>query len=351
MPLSNLANINPRLQYAQQRVNNALLISLEKAAAHLEDPTHYPLPNGQDSLEASICALVNTYSKKHKDRFLDKLKAKVHQTADQRKQHYGDLAAIDLHKAVSVEEQVSKIAVPEHMKITEADIEQLKQSPDWKSRLFNPPLHKGTARQAAAATNMKVSVPTISCQETNDRKRDEISVSAVIISSNGFQFSKDSFFSDKFHVNDNKSTGAAGDLFTLPLDDSSTGGFPVTFTLSLIMIEKDLFHNPGTSDKVSSILRLTGKLVSAASVGLLFIPGIGIPLGFSVMGAGVLAIIVGELFLFRADTISSPATDLLVLDAAPLAGETIDRTVNFQFEKDGFVQPGKYTAAIHWEAQ
>lgn len=340
-----------KVNYLRQRLAHTISLSAEKAAAHLQDPSRYPLPPGKDNLEFAFVDLVKVLPKRKQDKFLDKLKEAIQATAPARQQKYGALAAVDFKKAISVAEQADTIAVPEEMKITDADMEAIKLSVKKGKAMAKPVIKRPQLAQAVPGTTLQFTVESITCVETNDRRKDEISVSAFVIDNNGAQQERNNFFTADFKEGESKSPGAAGNLFSFDLADSTSTGFPANFAAGIFMTEKDLIRNNDAAEKVGAILRLAGKIVcTGGTIVFLFVP-ITLAIGFTVIGVGAALLITGDTLLFFAgDDFSNVATDDLLLETAPLAGDSFSRTVDIEFLKfDAFTTRGKYTAAIRWD--
>jgi hypothetical protein len=344
--------ILPKVNFLRQRISNAIQLSLEKAAAHINAPNKYPLPAGKESLEYAIADLVKDLPKRRRDKFLDKMNAALTANAAARQQKYGDLSKVDLLKGISVAEQVKAIAVPENMRITEADMAGIKLpvKPIAKTKVApaGAIVPGRQPQQAVPATVLQFAIENITCVETNDRRKDEAVFSALVTDSTGALQEKNNFFAADFKEGDSKSPGAAGNLFDISLEDSSVGGFPVSFAAGVFILEKGLFRGDDSAEKIGSILRLVGKLIATASLGTLFIPSAGLPLSLAIVGVGAIITIIGDIMLFGGDAVSQVISDELVLEAPPLVGETFARTLEIGFLEDGFIKPGKYAVAVRW---
>lgn len=342
---------HPKVKYLRKRLSDTLQLSVEKAAAHLKSPGQYPLPAGKDNLEFAIVDLLKVLPKRKQDRFLDKMKEALDAGTAARQQRYGAMAAIDLRSNKAVAEQAKAIEVPAAMRITGADLDQLK-IPGLKKKATKPvkPLAGGRQpRQAVPGTKLRFAVENISCIETNDRRKDELSISAFVISSNGEQQESNNFFSADFKKGESKSPGAAGDLFSFDIGDSTGTGFPVSFSAGVFITEKDWIRNAEAAEKIGAILRITGKLICVGSLSLLFIPAAGLPLSLAVVGVGAVIMLTGDVLLFFAgDDTSDVSADDLLLETPPLVGENFARNLSLQFSNDGFIASGNYTVAVRW---
>src|SRR5258705_5470586 len=236
---------NPKLQYLHSRYQHSISLAIEKTAAHLKNPQQYPLPSGSQNLEKAFSGLVGILPKRKQDKFVDKLNAALNASPAQRQQKYGDLAAVDLHSNKSIADQVKALPVNEQVRFTDAEITELHEQAFGrhigdkirtiqKQKQKHPPKTRQAA--AAVATTLKFVLDTLTCNKTSEIRKDEITASAFAVSSTGVSLQKDAFFAADFKKGDSKNIGAAGDLFSFLLDDSSTGGvFPQTFSVGLFM--------------------------------------------------------------------------------------------------------------------
>ena len=343
--------IHPKVQFARKRLSDTISLSVEKAAAHLSNPGQFPLPAGKESLEYAIVDLFTVLPKKKKEKFLEKMKAALTATPAARQQKYGTLATVDLRSNKMVASQVEEIPVPVPMKFTEADIEKFKK-PVTKKNIQSTVKAKPKTiqpRQAVAGTSLQFAVESITCKEPNDVRKDEISISAFVLSSSGELQEANNFFSGKFKKDDSKALGAAGNLFSFSIADSTGTLFPASFAASVFIIEKDLFSNKEVTEKVGGILRLIGKIIAYGSLVTLFIPAVGLPLALTIIGIGGAIMIIGDgLLFFAADEISEISTDELLLETPPFAGETFSRELSMRFLNEGFTLEGDYKVAVRW---
>lgn len=342
--------IHPKVQFVRKRLSDTIHLSIEKAAAHLKSPGQYPLPSGSDSLEFAIVDLYKVLPKRKRDQFLDKMKSALSATPAARQQKFGALSAVDLHSNKAVASQVETMPVPDQMKFTAAEVEKLKTPAKKKPST----IVKGKAkviqpRQAVAGTALQFAVESITCIETNDIRKDEISISAFVLSSSGEFQERNNFFSGEFKKDDSKSLGAAGNLFSFSIGDSTGTVFPASFAASVFLTEKDLFANKEVTERVGAIMRITGKIIAAGSLITMFFPAVGLPLSFTIIGIGALIMFIGDgLLFYAADEISEISSDNLLLDTLPFAGETFANELSFRFINGGFQLNGDYKVAVRW---
>lgn len=344
---SGTAANHPKVKYLRQYIDNSIKLSVEKAAAHLKNPGQFPLPAGNDSLEFALVDFFKAIPKRKRDDFLDTMKDALNAGAAARQQKYGPLAAIDLYSKTAVADQVKSIPLPANMILTDADIATF--TPKKKTPTAAKPLAKAKqVRQVAPGTILRFAVENITCNETSDIRKDELSISAFVTSSSGEQQESNNFFSADFKEGESKSPGAAGNLFSFSLDDSTGTAFPASFAAGVFVIEKDWFRNPEAIQKLSNVLRIAGKIIATAVIAIAFIPGVGLPLAFTILGIGAVIMFTGDFLPFASDDFSDVVSDELLLETAPFAGETFARNINIGFLQGGFRKKGSYTVAVRW---
>lgn len=355
-PAQQLSN-HPKIKFFQTRYNHTVDLAVEKATAHLKSPQQYPLPPAnKKSLERALYDVVMTLPEKKQNKFLDAIKSSQTTTTEQRNQKFGDLATIDLHTNKVIAEQVRDLPVMESMKITEAELiifhEQL--FPGKKYHFEGGLGKRKQTRQAAAATSLQFVLDSLTCNKTNDIHKDEISIGAFATDSSGVASNKAPFFVDKFKKKETKALGAKGNLFSFLIDDGSTGGsFPLTFIAGLFIVEADLIHNTAFGNKLAAFFSILGATLTLVGIGMMFVPGIGLPLVIATMIIALGFNILGHyLILPLIDDIGFPVADTLVLDAPPNIGQSFSRTIALTIDRSaapGFTK-GSYTANVRWVA-
>ncbi len=344
----------PKLNLLRQRLQHTLHLSVEKAAAHLGDPAKYPLPAGKESLEYAIIDLVKILPKRKRDKFLDKMKEAVNTTASARQQKYGALASVDLKKATAIADQVEAMPIPDEMKITSEELMILRKQPGTKTAKaktgYKTTAGPGQPRQAVAGTVLQFTVENITCIDTNDLRKDEVSFSAFVTDSTGATQERSNFFSTDLKKGESKSPGAAGNnLFTINLGDSTGGVFPATFAGGVLIVEEGFFGGSDRVEKTGAILRVVGKVIGVGSLVTCFFPAIGLPISLTILGIGTAILFTGDALLFGgADEVSQAIPDELLFETPPFAGETFARTVEIGFFDGAFIKSGKYSIDLRW---
>lgn len=367
----NFGNNQARFNYINDRFKKTVELVMEKVAAHLEDPALYPLPADIHSAEHAIHDLVSAIPDHRRKKFIDRHHDNIHASAAKRNQLYGDLAAINLHSNTAIGEQVKTLTVPDDKKIT-------KEAADDMLKIFREhnktnqgystgkktgystgkkPLATATPRAAGLANRFSVFADTLTCNKNSEVGKDEISMAGFAIDAFGGQQDKAAFFVGKFKKGETIPLGANAKLFDLNLDVLASGsGFPQTLSLTLFLVEADLIHNQELSDKLVKAALVLWGIFETISIGIIVTGILGGPV--TVLMA-LIAVFISLSFLEIAiklipmitDDFSSAATDVLVVDAQPPVGETVNRTLHFLLNNAATdLSVGDYTAAIRWES-
>ena len=354
MPATNNLRSNPNIQFIENRFKHAAAIVMEKVAGHIENPSQYPLSADSKSAERAIYNLWMAAPKHKRKKMVEKAKAHLNAGSSQRQQLYGDLAAVNLHSALSVEEQVKTI--PSKHQFTKADADMVRAHMQQHAAKF-PPKKKPTPRQASVdATKVKVSVQTLTCNKKSELGKDEISLGAIGIDANGIQQNKNPFFVGKFKKGDSLPLGANSDLFEFDIDASSVG-FPVSFSVGVFLLEEDLLHNLDLVNKLEIACFAMWGLFMAITFTIITVGMLGGPvtalMAYLAIALGLTFFIIGfQLLPLLADDLSDVSTDILLLDAPPAVGDIFDRTLEFSISNlGGDATIGKYTAAVRWTAE
>jgi hypothetical protein len=346
-----LSHNNHQLHLLQKRLTSMVTLAAEKVTGHLLHPSQYPLPAaGKKSIERALHDVIMELPKRKRDDFTDQFKTLLGTGTVQREKKYGELHAVNLHSAVPVTEQVKNIPSLPVINLTEKDYKELEALiPAAKRKKMGA---KRVPRQAVA-TKLDFIVDSITCKDTTDIRKDEISLGAFATDAAGLSFNKDPFFVSKFKKGETVPLGAKGNLFSFSLDAGSTGGnFPLTFAASIFLNEKDLMSNKELNRKLTIFLSLLGVAIMAAGILVMALVPPAFWLGMAIFLFGGVVYIFGNdvLPLFLLDDFGVPVADVLVLDAPPVPGETIRRTAELPLTLlEGFTA-FDYTANIRWVA-
>jgi hypothetical protein len=345
---------NPKIKFAQQRFNLTVDLALEKTALHLQNPQQFPLPPANTkSLERALYNLIQELPGRKRDKFADRMKAALSRTPAQRQQKYGDLSAISLSNTIPVAEQVKGIAIAENMKISEVELSGMLDTffPDRKL----PGRQKAAKdirkpRVANFATKLDFVVDTLVCNETNDIRKDEISIGAFGVDATGATSSIAPFFVGKFKKGESVSPGEKGNLFSFTIGDGQGGGlFPETFTAGFFLVEGDLIHNQELSDKLALVLAILGETLLAIGFVMLYVPALGPTFFFIIGGIGLGLGILGHFVIpIITDDFAEPVTDSFLLNELPRPGEFVSRSFESSINTSTGFTKGNYTVNIKW---
>jgi hypothetical protein len=355
--LRNDASIRPALKAAKQAVR----LLGEKLAGHLEDPARYPLPADPQSAERALYNILSLLPDRRRRRFKERFKEALKYSAAQRQQAYGDLAVINLRSAEPIASQLEKISHSHARPLSSSDQERLhrmfkQQAVKPKSRARSAVVKKTVQPLQSVPPRVQFFADTLTCIKKSEIGKDEINMAAFAIDALGVLQNKDSFFVGKFKKGDSLALPGSGTpLFEMVADGGSAAEFPLTFAATLFLIEEDIIHNTELADKLTFFFTILSVLVMAA-VGVVIVIGMaGGPVSASLaylltsiaMGCLVLSL---QLLPLLADDISTEGTDLLVLDAAPVANESISRSVTMALQNlTGDLTIGEYRADLRWE--
>lgn len=354
MPAYASTKVNPRVVNLQDRVRKTFSIAMERAAGHLDDPKKYPLPGDNKSLEHAVYNLFASLSNRRQRKVIDKLKPAYQATAAKRKTTYGELGAINLTSAKTITEQVVALAVPNNMRITKADIDEIKgvnKKQPASAKKSGYSTGKKPVPAQAAIPLLAFIADSITCQKPSEVRKDEISLAAFGIDSAGVQQDVPSFFVGDFKKDDTVAVNRR--LFTFSLDGGSVGE-DNTFSTGLFLLEKDLMGNTELAGKLELVFFALSATFSAIGVAILVIGLAGgpvtVPMLLIAMGIAFFFQFISRLFSFIADDFSDTGLDALTIQAPFTIGDRFDRTLNFElFNGTGDLTTGKYSAAVHWE--
>lgn len=336
-------------QFLQNRLKDTVLLATEKAAAHILNPSAFPLPpSGTKSLERAFYDVAMALPKRKRDDFAEKLKAAVHTSDAGRRQKYGDLHAVNLKSNIPVHEQVKNIAVPEKMKFTKEDLEKHDFGKQAGKAVLSK--HPAAPRQAALASKVDFIVDSLTCNKTNDLRKDEINIAAFASDNQGNSFDKAPFLVGEFKKGDTLPLNAAGNLFSFPVDGGSTGEFPIVLSAGIFIVETDIIHNTDLGEKLATAFSVAQVLLLTTGMGLMFVPGISFPLVFGLLVASVACGLLGHyVFPSLTDDIGAAVTDTLSFEAQPGIGETVSKNLPLEIDISFFgIKKGDYSAAIRW---
>ena len=373
MPTTNFIQTSPKIKNLRTRFKNTVSLAVERAAGHLDDPQKYPLPGDNKSLEHAVYNIFASLSDRKKRKIFDRVKPTLQASSAKRKELYGDLSSVSLTSVKTITEQVTAIAVPQNLQLTQEDLDKINAAnrdqiatpkntgySTGKSTGYSTGKNTGystgkkapTARAAVANANLAFFVDSITCQKTSEIRKDEISITGFASDSNNVQQDAPSFFSADFKKGESATVNQQ--IFNFILDGGSVGG-PVTTTAGLFLVEKDLMSNTDLANKLQVLFTVLGATFVAIGIAILIIGLAGGPVTIAML---VIALSLGMIFQFIgahifgviSDDFSFGASDSITLAPPFNIGDRFDRTLSFELDNfGGDLTPGKYTAAVHWE--
>jgi hypothetical protein len=354
MPRQKITTLDTKLEFVKDRAKKTIDIALERVIAHNENPGYYPLPSDPRSLERAFYKLFETMPRKKQKELIEKVNRTLKAGKEARTKIYGDLANVDFRSKTAIVDQVKVKPVPENIKITEADVTELRRRLKLPAAVTPPSAVKPQKRsrpvpaQAAEATELGLDVVSVKCIRPTDVRKDEVSLTGCAVDNVGGAVTVAPFFIGDFKKDETLALGAQGRLFNFKLTE---GEFPKSFNSVVFLVEKDLLRN---SELVAAlhlvVYALSVALMTAATV-VLIIGLAGGPvtlLLFLILFGGSLFMSgVASIIRVMRDDVSECAADTLLLEAPVAPGTTFDRdpiTVNMGDYK------GKYEIDIRWVA-
>jgi hypothetical protein len=300
-------------------------------------------------------------------KIFDRIKSNLQASAAKRQQLYGDLASVNFNSPKTITEQVTAMAVPQNLKLTQEDLDKINAAAHaqiatpkktgystGKKTGYSTGKSPVKAKAAAVVANPTLAffVDSITCQKTSEIRKDEITINGFASDSNNLQQNAPSFFSADFKKGDNATVNKR--LFNFILDGGSVGT-DVTFAAGMFLVEKDLMHNTDLARKLEVFFVVLGAAFVAIGAAILIIGLAGGPVTVAMMliafTAGLFFQFIGtHVFGVIADDFSTSASDSITLAPPFTIGDRFDRSLSFEVDNfGGDLTPGKYTAAVHWE--
>lgn len=334
---SNGNNFNEKIKVISKRLDDMVMISIEKAAAHFEDPSAYPITTDNKSIERAFYNLLEALPRLKRNRVIDKINETLKAGTDKRINLYGDLANVNFRSAVAISEQVREFLVPQNMKITEAEtaivLESVK-SKNIKRAVPQPGVD-------VSASKLSLVLDTITCINPDDIRKDEISLAGFILDPLANKIDIVQFSAGDFKK---------GDVVPLNRELAQVniaGNFPESYVSSLFIIESDLISNPETTDKIKAVMAAVGYTIAIASVFVPFVAPFWV--FWVVLGVGSTIMFSRHLMGLLNDDISLAVEDILTVPEKVDVGDTFDR--NLKIGKgfslsDSF--DGEYALLLKW---
>lgn len=341
-------SVNNKISMIQDRLKNAVQLSFEKAVAHHENPSMYPLSTDNKTIERAFYNLIESLPHLKRNRIIDKINETFKAAAPQRNTMYKDLVNVNFKSAVSVAEQVKCFSLPDEMKFTKPEINEIEARVSGiKSKRV------AVTRQAVSASKLSFFVDNMTCLNPDDIRKDEISLAGFAVDNLGNSVDFNPFFVGKFRKNETVLLGNKSKLFSIDL--SQINQFPVSFTAGLFIIEKDLVSNQDAVNKLSTLFTVISIAVAILVLSLVA-AAVLVGLEITVLTLDILSF-VGTSFLVLGvqiipligDDISFAVNDVLTVADKINVGETVERTIQIGKGFDSFSTfDGKYTASARW---
>ena len=241
------AAVDPKLNALANRAAKMLELAFQKAAAHDDRASKYPLPADTNSAEAQAYRLLKDLPLIRRRALKKQLMEGVEASASQRQQKFGDLANVDLKSRTSVMDQVRNLPVPASVRMTAQDIARARMSVEG----FFLPVVTQALLLPFVPTTMLARITEIECVKPTKQLeigKDEISVSAVVIDDLGNVTAATPFDAGKFKKGERKPFRHVVTSFNL-----AGGVFPKSFAVLYSVTEDDVL---GLVEKVIITLLL-----------------------------------------------------------------------------------------------
>jgi len=349
------ADAKHKLGLVMQRAANTVNIGFEKAVAHMENPSAYPLPAGNDNVEKAFYDLLMALPALKRKKFTDKINETLKASSQERNKLYGDLAGLNFSSAVSIAEQVKSMNTPEEMMINKSEGDELLE---MIKKNFEKPVingystgNKPVPQQAVSAGSLGFFVDNMTCNNPDDVFKDEVSLAGFIIDSLGNKTELEPRFIGKFRKNETVNLGANSKLFTVAIDPFLA---EQTFAASLFIIEGDLVSNLEALNKLIIVLGLIALTLGIIAMGIVIAGVLGAAVTITqfiitFFGGTAIGLLDLNIIPLLGDDISNVSTDTLFLDGRIDLGTEFSRTIVIG---EGFASintfDGKYTANARW---
>jgi uncharacterized membrane protein YphA (DoxX/SURF4 family) len=348
--LFNQTEFDKKIWLARERAENTVQLGFEKAVAHLENPSLYPLPTNNKSVERALYNILVLLPKTKRNKIVDKVNETLKASSSARAGKYKDIVNVNFKSAVPIVEQVKAMAAPDELIFTEAEsremIAELKRKAEKPKNTGYAASSKPIPQQAAPSSKVSFFVDNMTCLNPDDVLKDEINLAGFAIDSKGNNFELAPFFVGKFRKNETVLLNGNNKLFTLNINQGVDE--VQTLTTGLFIVENDLISNQELVKKLAGLFSIIGLTGLAVAIGLFFTP--------ATIAAIIVLIVAGIFNLFAhyfiplmGDDISLAVNDTLTFTGTIDAGTTFNRTLTIGkgFDANSTFD-GKYTAAARW---
>lgn len=348
------AELEYKIRLAHKRTQNTIQLGFEKAVAHYESPSLYPLPADNNTVEKAFYDLINILPNGKRNKVIDKINETLKASPNIRKGIYKDIVNVNFKSALPIVKQVKAMTIPEELIFTTHEIIAMQEE---LIRKAEKPKNKGystssapLAQQAVASTKVSLFVDNITCLNPDDVLMDEVNLAGFAVDTAGNRTQLAPFFVGKFRKNETVLLNGNSRLFTLDIDPNVD---TQNFLAGLFIIESDLAGNEELVLKLSILFAIIGVTLMAVSIGLAIAAAAGAGISINPILitwiSGVAFNVIGHYVPLIADDISFVANDTLSFVGKQDAGLVFERslTIGNGFDIAGTFD-GKYTAAGRW---
>jgi len=276
---------DPKLRKIALRIVREAELAMEKVAANHAEPSKFPLTSDPKSIETILASRFATLTAPTKQAAGIRAVQRINSPSSARSKRFGDLIAIDLTKATTVDAQAEALPLPADLKL----------SPNYLNSLRN--LHgqvlvsPGLVPQATT-DNLWLRIHSVKCvEETSDPGADEMFLGGTEIDESGDTRKISAFHVRDFHDGDEKMYDPPKKFTGFNLREGKE--FPKSYFVTIVLAEKDW---GGLADYLDDLLKWVKKTavpLLTAAIGAEVLSAFG-PLG-SLIGATIGAII-GAIF-------------------------------------------------------
>ncbi len=321
--------INEKITLLKKRLGNTVQLSFEKVASHHEDPSKYPLSTDNKTIERAFHNLLEALPRLKRNKIIDNINKTFKAGASERSNLYGELVNVNFKSAVPIAEQIKSIPVPAEMKITEADADKLmeflkinsEKPKNGNGQFLSGSINnnKSVPQQAISANNVSFIAENLTCINTDDIRKDEISLAGFAIDALGNTIDIDTFFVGKFKK---------GETITLNrklIDLNIPGQLPAVFSIGLFIIESDLISDSDLVIKLRVLMETIAFVLYAAAVAAIVLQLSPLAAVLCLLGVGFIGL--KYVFTLMGDDISFLEEDSLTLLNKINIGDSFDRII------------------------
>ena len=353
-----------RMVFIKSHLSNSIELAFTKVAMHIKEPTKYPLPTDHKSFEQILKKIYTQFDSSGKNKMIERY-AKIPDANNlQTKRKYGNLLNIDLSSKKSIFEQATTLITTDDIQLDASELNSFE-------KLLQPHLPKGRTKHAATKTlkgtprgnapgTLRLSLEKIKCVDTQDVRKDEISIKGFTISSILENEEIEETSLGKFKVAEEKVLNTL--IRDFDLREANT--FPQTFIAGIFVIERDTKKDDATLERTIDIASqvalaalVAGQLGGLGALAALItkIPPLLVASLVFVIVTLAIAILI-EIFgvivpQLRLSEVSQELQDIFVMDINTLGvGESESNTFNAQLTGTNFLKlKGNYDVTVKWE--